>query len=133
LSDAGYEVRSSTPAPAPSEPSLISNIFGADEDRTATGNEMDEIEIFIYTTKVKEPANTDPLVWWRMNAAKFPAVARLAKDSFAAQASSVASESAFSIAGRIVDANRSSLADESIQALMLLQSWTRFLRKNGIN
>ena len=81
---------------------------------------------------VKERSNIDPLVWWRANSPRFPTTGKLAKDIFAVQASSVASESAFSIAGHAVDEKCSSLGDVSITALMLLQSCMRYMRKNKL-
>ena len=48
-------------------------------------------------------------------------------ESYSALSSSVPSEQAFSRAGRVVDNKRARLGDESIQILMELESWNRFL------
>ena len=49
----------------------------------------------------------DILSFWRVNNGKYPVLSTLAKDVLAMQVSSVASESAFSTSGRILDPSRS--------------------------
>ncbi|KAJ1690673.1 hypothetical protein LUZ63_014828 [Rhynchospora breviuscula] len=51
--------------------------------------------------------------------------ARLARDILAVPISTVASESTFSTAGRTLSPTRSSLNDESIEALVCAQNWLR--------
>ena len=51
----------------------------------------------------------------------------LAQSVLAVQATSVCSESAFSIAGNIVTARRGTLTDESISASILIKSWKKVL------
>ena len=65
------------------------------------------------------------LSWWRKNSCKFPILSELAKDVLAVQVSSVASESAFSTSGRILDPFRSCLTPYMIEALVCLQQWLR--------
>ena len=45
----------------------------------------------------------DILTWWKMNETQFPSLSKLAKIVLMAPASSVASESAFSTGGRVLD------------------------------
>lgn len=52
-------------------------------------------------------------------------LSELAKDVLAVQVSSVASESAFSTSGRILDPYRSSLTPYMIEALICTQQWMR--------
>ena len=52
--------------------------------------------------------NFDVLGWWKINSGKFRILSRIAKDVLAVLMSTVASESAFSISGRILDPFRSS-------------------------
>jgi hypothetical protein len=67
----------------------------------------------------------DILGWWRKNARRFPRVALMARHFLGVPATSVASESAFSTAGRVVTDYRSRLAPQTIEALLLSQSWLR--------
>ncbi|BAF19591.1 Os06g0491800, partial [Oryza sativa Japonica Group] len=56
---------------------------------------------------------------------------RLARDVLAIQVSTIASESAFSVGGRVIDPFRSSLDPEIVQALICTKDWTAASRKGG--
>ncbi|KAJ1694686.1 hypothetical protein LUZ63_011384 [Rhynchospora breviuscula] len=60
----------------------------------------------------------DILAWWRLKSPKYPILSQLTKDILAVPISTVASEYAFSTSGRILSPARSSLNDESIEALL---------------
>ncbi|KAJ1688414.1 hypothetical protein LUZ63_019804 [Rhynchospora breviuscula] len=60
-----------------------------------------------------------------MKEPRFPVLARLTRDILAVPISTVASESAFSTSGRVLSQVRSSLSDESIEALLCAQDWLR--------
>ncbi|KAL2893947.1 putative AC9 transposase [Bienertia sinuspersici] len=51
----------------------------------------------------------------RNNSSKFPVLARIAKDILAIPASTIASESAFSVGRRVLDEKRSRLSSKSIE------------------
>ena len=101
-------------------------VFGSDVDPNGADVSVDEVRLFFASTTVREKANTNPLDWWKINAARFPSIAKVVRDVLVIQATSVASESAFSTAGRVVDDYRTRLDDNTIQSLMLLQSWRRY-------
>ncbi|KAM3235006.1 hypothetical protein P3L10_015042 [Capsicum annuum] len=61
--------------------------------------------------------------WWKMNATRFPVLAKMACDVLAIPVSSIASESAFSIGGRRLDSFRISLTPKLVQVLVCLQDW----------
>ncbi|KAL1190491.1 putative AC transposase [Cardamine amara subsp. amara] len=69
--------------------------------------------------------NYNVLSWWKKNTPKYPVLAELARDVLAIQVSTVASESAFSTSGRILDPYRSSLTPYMIEALICTQQWLR--------
>ncbi|CAL8989023.1 unnamed protein product, partial [Prunus brigantina] len=62
--------------------------------------------------------NFDLLAWWQENSPRFPIVSQIAKDVFGIPISTVASESAFSLGGRIVDHFRASLTPRMVEALV---------------
>ncbi|KAL4013587.1 hypothetical protein IC575_025759 [Cucumis melo] len=67
----------------------------------------------------------DVLTWWKLNAVKYPILSKIAQDIFAVPVSTVASESAFSTGGRILDSFRSSLSPKTMEALICTQNWIR--------
>ncbi|KAL4325625.1 hypothetical protein GQ457_11G026650 [Hibiscus cannabinus] len=64
------------------------------------------------------------LAWWK-NCLKYPILRLIARDIFAIPTSTVASESTFSTGGRVISDSRSSLNNDTIEALMCTQSWLR--------
>lgn len=73
----------------------------------------------------------DILNWWKVKGKNsYPTLALVAKDVLAIQVSTVASESAFSTGGRVIDPFRSSLTPKSVEALVCFQNW---LRSEGIH
>jgi len=60
-----------------------------------------------------------------MHSTKYPILSRMARDLFAAPASTVASESAFSTSGRVISDYRSRLTSKNVEALICLQDWLR--------
>ena len=65
------------------------------------------------------------LSWWRLNYQKYPVLAEMARDVFAMQVSYVASESAFSTSGRLIDPFRSCLTHYMIEVLMCTEQWMK--------
>lgn len=63
------------------------------------------------------------LVWWRQNSSRFPILSAMVKDVLATPVSTVASESAFSTGGRILDSFRSCLSPEVTEGLICTQNW----------
>ena len=60
-----------------------------------------------------------------MNANRFPILSHMVKDILAVPISTVASESAFSTGGRVLDYFRSSLTPKIVEALICTQNWLR--------
>ncbi|PWA46107.1 zinc finger BED domain-containing protein RICESLEEPER 2 [Artemisia annua] len=71
----------------------------------------------------------DILQWWKVNSPRFPLVARMDRDILAIQISTVASKSAFSTGGRVLDPYRTSLSTKIVEALICTQDWVRKSRK----
>ena len=67
----------------------------------------------------------DLLTWWKMNETWFPSLSKLAKIVLMAPASSVASESAFSTGGCVLDYYWSCLNEATVKALVCAQDWMR--------
>ncbi|XP_048596507.1 zinc finger BED domain-containing protein RICESLEEPER 2-like [Brassica napus] len=67
----------------------------------------------------------DVLSWWKVNSGKYPILSQIARDLFAMQVSSVASESAFSTSGRLIDPHRSCLTHYMVEVLMCTEQWMK--------
>lgn len=98
-----------------------------DED-SLQGIYEDEITMFLRNTSIGD-RRADPLQWWKTNETRFPSISKLARSTLCINASSVASESAFSQAGLFVDDLRTRLSDENLCSSMLVKSWDRFMSK----
>jgi hypothetical protein len=72
----------------------------------------------------------DILDWWKGQSTRFPILSTLARDVLAIPISTVASESAFSTSGHILDDFRSSLTPFMVEALVCTQDW---LRRSSVN
>jgi hypothetical protein len=81
----------------------------------------------------KMNVNFDILNWWKVNSTKFPVIAQIARDVLAIPITTVASESAFSTGGRVLDPFRSSLAPTTVEALLCSQNWLRSKPISGGN
>jgi hypothetical protein len=66
------------------------------------------------------------LMWWKINSSKFLVLAEVAQDVLPIPITIVASESAFSTGGRIIDHFRISLAPKTVETLICTHNWLRF-------
>ena len=87
-------------------------------------------EIQIYTTSGHDYANIrlddenfNILQFWHNVKGVFPILSSMARDIFAVPASTVASESCFSAANRILTDKRTRLGPEIFEALVLVKDW----------
>ncbi|KAK9180571.1 hypothetical protein WN943_029782 [Citrus x changshan-huyou] len=60
-------------------------------------------------------AHFDILTWWKLNGHRYPILSQIAKDVLAILVSTVASESAFSTGGCVLDPFRSSLTHKTVE------------------
>jgi hypothetical protein len=91
------------------------------------GVSVSKSELEKYLAEEVEPQTSkfDILDWWKKNSSRFPMIARLARDVLSIPISTVASESAFSTGGRVLDDFRSSLTPFMVEALICTQDWLR--------
>jgi hypothetical protein len=67
---------------------------------------------------------SDPLLWWKEHAVRFPLLAQLARGLLAIPASSAPSERLFSASGQLVSLKRASLSPDTVEDIMFLRgSW----------
>lgn len=94
------------------------------EGNTST-NTRTELDKYLAEDTEELTAEFDLLEWWKCNAPRFPVLSKMARDILAIPISTVASESAFSTSGRILDDFRSSLTPATLQSLICTQDWLR--------
>ncbi|KAG8650724.1 hypothetical protein MANES_07G065770v8 [Manihot esculenta] len=63
----------------------------------------------------QDDSNFDALEWWKMNNMKFRILSKMARDILSIPITTVASESAFSAGGRIIDPHKASLGAKTVQ------------------
>ncbi|RZC75552.1 hypothetical protein C5167_051029 [Papaver somniferum] len=80
-------------------------------------------EPILPTVSPQDEYNFDILSWWKLSAAKYPILSKIARDVLAVPVTSVASESMFSDGGRVLTTHRASLSPELVQALLCLSDW----------
>ncbi|KAI8540323.1 hypothetical protein RHMOL_Rhmol09G0253900 [Rhododendron molle] len=71
----------------------------------------------------KDIPDFDVLLWWKNNSNKYPILSQLARDVLAMPVSTVASKSAFSTGGRVLDPFQSSLSPSMVETLVCTQNW----------
>nr|KJB36104.1 hypothetical protein B456_006G141300 [Gossypium raimondii] len=84
-----------------------------------------ELDKYLAETKKEFVENFDILLWWKVNSPRFPTLSKMTRDVLAIPVSTVASESAFSTGGRVLDQYRSSLTPKIVKALVCNQDWIR--------
>lgn len=108
----------------PVKKSAMAELFG-ELFKTQVGNNKDTLqlvkeEVAAYKAVSCISVDSDPLLWWKGNEAKYPLTAKLARRYLAIPATSVPSERVFSTAGDIVTASRSALTADNVDKLIFL-------------
>jgi hypothetical protein len=86
-------------------------------------NAMNELEKYMADSPIRLTGQFDILAWWKNQTDEYPVLSKIARDLLAVQVSTVASESAFSAGGRVVDPFRSRLEPEMVEAFICLKDW----------
>ncbi|KAJ0930384.1 putative HAT dimerization domain, ribonuclease H-like superfamily [Helianthus annuus] len=127
--EASASTTSSTTTSTDHRARLEDDFFAYLEARPIEEAEKSELEVYL-----KEPSyvgskniELDVLKWWNQNSSKFPILSKMARDIFCIPITTVASESAFSAGGRILDDYRSSLSKDMVEILVCGSDWIKAL------
>ena len=91
----------------------------------STSTNKSELEKYLSEETEDPESKIDILAWWKVNSNRFPVLGHMACDVLAIPITTVASESAFSTSGRILDDFRTSLTPFMLEALVCTQDWLR--------
>ncbi|KMS98808.1 hypothetical protein BVRB_3g068830 [Beta vulgaris subsp. vulgaris] len=127
-----YKLQSSiSPIVAPSPPSsgLGQNYFedynSYNPRSISTQIGKSQLDVYLEDEALDMNSELDVLEFWHQNAIRFPELSKMARDLLTIPVSTVASESAFSLGGKIISPTRSSLKPKTVQALVCVQDWRR--------
>ncbi|XP_052185152.1 zinc finger BED domain-containing protein RICESLEEPER 2-like [Diospyros lotus] len=98
------------------------------QDQASSIHETKKSELNQYLEELVFPGNENfnILHWWEINSAKFPTLARMARDILAIPSITVAPEAAFSVGSRTIDETRTSLPPDIVEALATGNDWIEF-------
>lgn len=90
---------------------------------TTSFDKESEIDVYLLETLAKDSSSFDILYWWKQNGHWFEVLSRMSRDILTIPISTVASESAFSTEGRVVNPSRCSLTPKMVEALICAKNW----------
>ncbi|KAH0729524.1 hypothetical protein KY290_000648 [Solanum tuberosum] len=98
-----------------------------EKHKEVSGSSGSKSELKRYLAEDIEPDSDDfnILMWWKVNEPRFPILAEIVREVLAIPISSVASECAFSIGGRVLGPFRTSLTPKLVKSLICVQDWLR--------
>ncbi|KAL0455258.1 UNVERIFIED_CONTAM: Zinc finger BED domain-containing protein RICESLEEPER 1 [Sesamum latifolium] len=67
-----------------------------------SNNQKSELESYLEEARFQRAKTFNILDWWKTNSPRLPVLTKIARDILAVPATTVASESAFSIGGRVI-------------------------------
>ncbi|KAL5550725.1 hypothetical protein UlMin_000901 [Ulmus minor] len=82
-----------------------------------------QLELYLDEPKMSRNVNFDVLTFWKSHQYHYPELAAMARDVLSIPVSTVASEAAFSVGGRVLDQYRSSLKPENVEAIICTRDW----------
>ncbi|KAL0439263.1 UNVERIFIED_CONTAM: Zinc finger BED domain-containing protein DAYSLEEPER [Sesamum latifolium] len=96
-----------------------------------SNNQKSEFESYLEEARFSRAETFNILDWWKTNSSRLPLLAKIARDILAVPATTVASESAFSIGGRVIDESRTCLLPDAVEALIVADDWIGSIPKRS--
>ena len=82
-----------------------------------------ELDKYLDEYRLDHTIDLDILSWWKMNKNRFPSLCNMTRDILSIPITTMASESCFSMGGRVTTKWRASLKPENAEALVTTRSW----------
>ena len=89
----------------------------------ATSTQKSQLDLYLEEALLEANAKIDVLSFWKAHQYRYPELANMARDILSVPVSTVASESAFSTGGRVLDQYRSALKPNVVEALICCRDW----------
>jgi hypothetical protein len=84
-----------------------------------------ELDLYLDEPTLPRTQELNIISWWQYVGVKYPTLRKIARDIMTIPVTTVASESVFSIRGRVISPHRSRLAPKTVEGLMCMQAWSR--------
>lgn len=88
-----------------------------------TSAQKSELELYLDEPRLDRKIRLDILAYWKSNQFRYPILAQLARDILSVPISTVASESSFSVGGRVLDQYRIFFNPFMVEALVCIRDW----------
>ncbi|KAL0302297.1 UNVERIFIED_CONTAM: Zinc finger BED domain-containing protein DAYSLEEPER [Sesamum calycinum] len=96
-------------------------------------NQKSELESYLEEARFPRADTFNILDWWKTNSPRLPILAKIARDILAVPATTVASEAAFSVGGRVIDESRTCLLLDAVEALVVADDWIGSIPKKIVH
>lgn len=93
-------------------------------------SQKSQLEMYLDEPRSDITEDLNVLSFWKAHQYRYPELASMARDILSIPVSTVASESAFSNGGRVLDQYRSSLTHENVEALICTKDWLFGIKGN---
>ncbi|KAK1568581.1 hypothetical protein Q3G72_026211 [Acer saccharum] len=102
---------------------LVLKDFDSNLSGDTFSTQRTQLDLYLEERKLERSMDLNILDFWKGNQPRYPELAAMARDVLSIPISTVASESAFSIGGRVLDQFRSSLSPNVAQAIVCSRDW----------
>ncbi|CAI9301016.1 unnamed protein product [Lactuca saligna] len=82
-----------------------------------------QLQVYLLEPRTKRTSSINILEFWQSQQYRYPELAKLAMDILCVPVSTVASESAFSLGGKVLNEYRSSMKPEIVEAVICSRDW----------
>ena len=105
-------------------------VQGYDDFDSDLNNSKSELDLYLEERKYKQ-AEMDILEYWQKNSTRYPILSLMSRDILSIPITTVASESTFSIGGKVLTSLRNSLRPQNAECIICTHNWLHGFGVNG--